>query len=239
MLCSISSLISKEPFYYFIPPKSWDIVDPSNLKPMFKVAFVEHSKKTFKPSLNLGVQAVSVSLTDYLQGAKKQHLLNRQKKWCEIGYVNTSAGRAHISQIDEKAKIGDIRSMQCILVKEGYAYVITAVALREDFVNYHNDFLKAFESFTISENTLTSLNSEELKANYDAKVKELLHDWTLFLAASKNKQSLEKSFEDKRFQRGFWKDFEKFLSKSFNDQGVFWQAMACKEVRNLLLKDNS
>lgn len=239
MLLFFPSLFCKEPFYYFIPPKNWDVVDPSKLKPMFKIAFVERSKKPFKPSLNLGVQKVNVSLTDYLEAAKKQHLLNRNKKWNELGYVKTSAGDAHISQIDEKNQVGDIRSMQCILVKEGLAYVITAVALREDFTNYHNDFLKAFESFTICTDTLSSLNSEELKKNYDAKVKELLHNWTLFLAASKSPQPLEKSFEDKRFKRAFWTDFEKYLSKSFKDQGVFWQVMASKEVKHLLLEEQS
>ena len=239
ILSLFSCLFCKEPFYYFIPPKNWDVVDPAKLKPMFKIAFVEHSSKSFKPSLNLGIQKVDVSLTEYLEAAKKQHLLNRKKKWHELGYVKTPAGDAHISQIDEKAKFGDVRSMQCILVKEGLAYVITAVALREDFIDYHNDFLKAFESFTICSDTVSSLNSQELKNSYDVKVKELLHNWTLFLAAGKTKQPLEKSFEDKRFQRSFWSDFEKFLSKSFKDQGVFWQVMASKEVKVLLLKDQS
>lgn len=239
ILILFSSLFSKEPFYYFIPPKNWDVVDPSKLKPMFKIAFVEHSNKTFKPSLNLGIQKIDVSLTTYLEGAKKQHLLNRNKKWSELGYVKTTAGDAHISQIDEKNTIGDIRSMQCILVKEGLAFVITAVALREDFINYHNDFLKAFESFTICPDTISSLTSEELKTTYNIKVKELLHNWSLFLATSKTKDSPEKTFEDKRFQRGFWSDFEKYLSKSFKDQGIFWQVMASKEVKHLLTENRS
>jgi hypothetical protein len=231
-------LISKEPFYYFIPPERWDVVDPSKLRPMIKIAFVEHSMKPFKPSLNLGIQKTSTSLAEYLQEAKKQHLLNRNKKWNELGYVNTQAGQAHLSQIDEKMQVGDIRSMQCILVKEGYAYVITAVSLREDFSNYHNEFLKAFESFTICDDMLSSIHSEVLKATYHAKVEKLLKEWSIFLASNKPKP-LEDSFTDKRFQRGFWRDFEKFLSKSFKDQGLVWQVMASKEVRKLLLENPS
>lgn len=235
----LSPLIAKEPFYYFTPPKNWDVVDPSKLKPMFKIAFVEHSKKTFKPSLNLGVQKVSISIFEYLEAAKKQHSVNRKKKWSELGYVNTGAGSAHISQIDEKAEVGDIRSMQCILLHEGFAYVLTAVALREDFLDYHNDFLKAFESFTICKDSLSSITSQELKESYQVKIKELLHEWELFLTASKTKHNLQQTFEDKRFQKGLWRDFEKFLSKHFQEQGMFWQAMASKEMMHLLLETKS
>lgn len=234
-LLLFSPLTSEEPFYYFVPPKTWDVVDPSKLTSMFKIAFVERSNKTFKPSLNLGIQKTKVSLAEYVEAAKKQHLTNRNKKWSELGLVKTKAGMAHLSQIDEKTQMGDIRSMQCILLHKEHIYVMTAVALREDFLHYHNEFLEAFESFSIHPDTLHSLTQDELKTRYDTKVKELLHEWTLFLAAANHPKEPQKAFDDKRFQRGLWKDFEKFLSKNFKDQGVFWQVMATKEVRDHLL----
>lgn len=235
-LLLFSLAFSEEPFYYFVPPKTWDVVDPSKLTPMFKIAFVEHSTKAFKPSLNLGIQKVNVSLSQYIEAAKKQHLTNRNKKWSELGMVKTRAGDAHISQIDEKAQFGEIRSMQCILLQSGYVYVITAVALREDFLTYHNEFLQAFESFSIYPSTRFSFTSEELKNRYESKVQELKHQWALFLANNYTSKEPKKAFEDKRFQRGPWKDFEKFLSKNFKNQGLFWQVMASKEVRNSLLE---
>lgn len=238
ILCALlllSSLNSEEPFYYFIPPKTWDVVDPSKLTHMFKIAFVEHSAKTFKPSLNLGVQKVNVSAEEYIEAAKKQHLVNRNKKWSELGIVHTKAGSAHLSQIDEKANFGDVRSMQCILLKQGYVYVLTAVALRDDFLNYYHEFLNAFESFSIYQDTVHSLSSQELKNCYNMKVQKLLDQWTLFLASTKTPQEPKKAFNDRRFQKGLWKDFERFLSKNFKDEGVFWQVMAAKEVRSHLV----
>lgn len=231
-----SLLSANEPFYYFIPPAKWDIVDPTKLKPMIKIAFVEKSGKNFKPSLNLGIQPAKVSLSEYVAAAKKQHLALRSKKWTELGVVHTKAGLAHLSQIDEKSQVGDIRSMQCIIVQEGLAYVLTAVALKEDFPNYHNDFIQAFESFSIHTTTASSLGSLELRERYSAKVESLLKEWSLFLASFKLTETPSKAFEDKRFRRGLWKDFEKFLSKDFKDKGLAWQVMASKEVKDLLLE---
>lgn len=233
---AFSLLSASEPFYYFIPPASWEIVDPTKLKPMIKIAFVEKSGKTFKPSLNLGIQAANVSLSEYVAAAKKQHLAIRSKKWSELGIVHTKAGLGHLSQIDEKTQVGEIRSMQCMIVQEGLAYVITAVARKEDFLQYHNDFIKVFESFSIHTSTASSLSSLELKERYNARVQGLLKDWALFLASFKLTETPSKAFEDQRFRRGLWKDFEKFLSKDFKDKGLAWQVMASREVKDLLLK---
>jgi len=183
--------------------------------------------------LNLGIEQVEVSLSDYVAAAKKRHLATRTKKWSEIGIVKTQAGPAHVSQIDEKNQVGDIRCLQCILVQNGLAYILTGVALKEDFLDYYNDFIKTFESFSIHTSTLSSLGSEELKTLYDTKLQSLLKEWSLFLTSAH--LTPYKAFEDKRFRRGLWKDFERFLSKTFKNQGVAWQVMASHEAKNLLL----
>jgi hypothetical protein len=228
-----SSFIScSEPFYYFTPPSEWKVIDPEKTSKAIKIAFVANSKKAFKPSLNLGIEKVSVSLEDYIVAVKKHHTSNRKNRWHEVGLLKTHAGNAHLSQIDTKAECGDIRSMQSIIVKDGYAYIITAVALRDDFLQYHNDFIKAFESFSISEDSLSSLSSSALKASYMKKTKDLLKSFHELLASNTTPQ---KAFESSLFKKKHWKAYEKYLSQTFKDQGVFWQVMASKEAKNNLI----
>ncbi|MBM3191110.1 MAG: hypothetical protein FJZ63_00455 [Chlamydiae bacterium] len=229
------ALAADEGFYYFIPPKSWKVVHPEKLPSTIKIAFVANSKKAFKPSLNLGIEKVSVTLPEYIAAVKKQLSSDRKNRWHEVGFLPTKAGKAHISQIDVKAECGDIRSMQAILIQNGTAYVMTAVALREDFLTYHNDFIHAFESFTLCPNALHSLASDALKALYQDKITHLLQDFHKTLA--EKKLSPEKAFSHTAFQKGPWKVFEKAISKAFKDQGLVWQVMASKEVKERLIKD--
>lgn len=242
LLCAAFHLFTlfgycNEPFYYFIPPKKWKVVDPEKLSKSTKIAFIANSKKAFKPSLNLGIEKVSISLQDYIEAVKKQHTANRKHRWHEVGFLQTKAGTAHISQIDIKAECGDIRSMQSILIQNGYAYVITAVAMRDDFLEYHNDFIKAFESFAIYEDALHSLSSEELKIYYQKKISTLLQGFNKILAS--HPDSPEKAFESLSFQKNNWKDFEKSLSQTFKDQGFMWQLMASKEAKSQLVKNKN
>jgi hypothetical protein len=149
-----------------------------------------------------------------------------------VGFLKTHAGLAHLSQIDTKAECGDIRSMQSIIIQDGYAYVITAVTLRDDFLQYHNEFIKAFESFSISQDALSSLTSSSLKLQYSEKTANLLKS---FHKLACTHDSTQKTFESPLFKKRHWKAFEKYLSQSFKDQGVFWQVMASKELKNNLI----
>ncbi|MEI8300099.1 MAG: hypothetical protein WCG10_00615 [Chlamydiota bacterium] len=232
VIALFSSASCSEPFYYFIPPSNWKVIAPEKLSRSIKIAFVASSKKAFKPSLNLGVEKVDVSLDEYIIAVKKQHTSNRKNRWHEVGFLNTLAGKAHLSQIDTKAEYGDIRSMQSILVQDGYAYVITAVTLRDDFLNYHNEFIKAFESFSISKDSLSSLSSSVLKSCYTKKTEELLQSFHKLLASNNTAQE---AFESSLFKKKHWKSFEKYLSQTFKDQGVFWQVMASKEIKTNLI----
>lgn len=235
LLLSLAPLFSKDPFYYFVPPQKWLVVDPAKLGKSVQIGFVANSKRPIKPSLNLATESASVSLSDYINAVKKQHTANKKNRWSEIGYIETKAGPAHLSQIDIKSECGNLRSLQCILIKNSTAYIMTAVAPKDEFLDYHNSFLKAFESFTVYTDINSSLSSKEEKESYHAELDKLKKEWNVFLSTRAKNIPAETLFLDKRFQKDAWKDFEKFLQNRFESKGLFWQVMAVKDARNELL----
>lgn len=227
-----------ESFYYFVPPSNWKVVSPDKLPPSVKIGFVANSQKTFKPSLNLALETTKAPLEDYVKAVKKKHLASRKNRWSELGYVETRSGKAHISQIDTKAECGDIRTMQCILKNEDNFYIITAMALREEFVNYHDVFLKAFETLSVTDSALSTIKDAFQKKTYQQEVAKVLSSWKAFLSQGKKETNLEKAFSNKAFQKKNWKAFEKTLSKVFKEEGTFWQIMAASEIKNSLISES-
>lgn len=222
-------------FYYFVPPKDWKVVDPSKIPDFVKIGFVASSSKTFKPSLNLVTESAKASIEEFVAAAKRHHLSSRKNRWSEIGYVQTKSGKAHVSQIDTKSECGDIRTMQCILKNGDLFYIITAVALRDEFVDYHNEFLQAFETFQVCKSATDTLPSNELKNSYLTQLNKLQNGWKSFLASQKIKSPTEVNFNNRRFKKKHWISFEKALAKTFEKQGLFWQVMAASEAKNALL----
>ena len=236
--CFFASCFSNEPFYYFIPPKDWKVVDPKKLPKIVQIGFLSPGPKPFKASLNLVLETANADLETYVKNVKKHHLISRKSRWSEIGYVDTQSGRAHVSQIDTKAECGDIRTMQCILKHASQFYILTAVALREEFIDYHNDFLEAFESLSIVSSIQDSLNhSHEIKA-FNQELTKLLQHFKTTHDSQKKGVSIEQTFNCRKFQKKYWKPFEKTLLSTFKSKGLFWQVMAAKEARKVLFSSS-
>lgn len=233
VILSLFSCLYSENFYYFIPPKNWKLVDPAKLSKTIDVAFVENSKKPFKPSINLGIEKVNISLDKYVLAARKQITANKSNHWKELGYIINKSGQAHLAQIDSKNSCGDIRSLQSIFVKEGTVFILTAVALKEDFEDYLNTFIEAFETFCIKDNALSSLSEAKARA-LERKINDVKNGWKDLKADPSKKGSNQSLFFDKTFQRKYWKPFEKYLLKSHKEMGLFWQIKTSTELKESL-----
>jgi hypothetical protein len=230
---SFFSCLYSENFYYFIPPKNWKLVDPTKLSKTIDVAFVENSKKPFKPSINLGIEKANIALDKYVLAAKKQITANKSNQWRELGYIVNKSGKAHLAQIDSKNSCGDIRSIQSIFVNQGSIFILTAVALKEDFEDYLNTFIAAFESFCIKENALCSLSQAKAEV-LEKKIVAIQNAWKNLKSDQSKKLSDETLFFDKTFQKKYWKPFEKYLLKSHKEMGLFWQIRTSKELKESL-----
>jgi hypothetical protein len=85
------------------------------------------------------------TVADYLKKIKE---INKAKglDWKSLGTLKTDAGTASLSQVDAKSEWGDVRRMHVILKKDDTIYILTGVALKDEYPKFYGDFFKAFRS---------------------------------------------------------------------------------------------
>lgn len=212
---------AKEPFYSFHPPKKWNLADPAALSPRVKVGFICNRKKSFTPSMNLAIEEVALPLKEYISKVKQIHLSDKKNRWRELGYLQTKSGKAHLSQIETKNSWGHVRLLQSILIKDGYAYILTGVALKDDFPEFHPEFLKSFRSLEIEKCVFCTLETQEKKEQLKAAISSLKETWAPSKDSLKGKP---------------WKTFEAFLTNTFEEKGVYWQIATMQQVQEELIQ---
>jgi hypothetical protein len=227
---------SDPPFYYFIPPKKWDVVASDKLPKGTVIAFIEKCHKPFKASINLGIEKTSMQLDRYVEVAKKKILADRSNSWTSLGYITQSSWKGHLAQIDSKNGCGDVRSLQCIIADSHYIYVLTGVALKEDHAKNAPIFIEIFESFSLQDSALNSLKNNELKKSF-AKQRQDIHEAFLTFSKSQPETTPSLLFDHKEFQKKHWLPFEQKLQKTHKNLGLFWQAQAAKELKKDLLSN--
>lgn len=129
----------------FTPPKGWRFAEASSLPPNVKVMVVGTPRREFPPSINLGMEKFEGTLKDYLQIVRRINE-EQQSDWKDLGTLRTDAGNASLSQLDTRTEWGNVRMMHAILVKDGYAYILTAAALRDEFSLYYTEFFSTMRS---------------------------------------------------------------------------------------------
>jgi hypothetical protein len=209
---------------YFVPPPQWEIADPSTLSPKVKIAFLKTSNKGFCPSINLAIEETDVSLSEYLKAVKTIHEQDRKNQWRALGKVRTAAGMAQLTEIDSTTEWGPVRILQLILIKDKYAYVVTAAALKEEMSNYYKEVQAAFRSLTISHDLLQNIPQQERR--------DMLKDQqTVLFAAASSEKSF---FEDPVFLEKNLIPFQKMVIDNFTDMGAFWQILVLRNVHDKL-----
>lgn len=142
---------SKVSIPIFTPPADWQLVDKKSvpLPPRVQMLTVGKGPSAFPPSMNLSSEPYQGTLKQYLQIVKR---MNEEKgdTWKDLGVINTKAGQASLSQVDNKSQWGDVRLMHLILLKNGTIYILTASALKSDFSLFYQDFFKAMRSFRMA-----------------------------------------------------------------------------------------
>jgi hypothetical protein len=191
-----------------------------------KIAFVKKGLKGFCPSLNLAVEEVNVSLTEYLKAIKAIHEQDRNNHWRSLGKVRTSAGLAQLTEIDTASECGAIRILQLILIHEGKSYVITAAALKEEFSTYYQEFQQAFRSLTLTSDLLSTVPQLERRELLQKMQRTLWNAWAETPDGT--------SFEEESFQAHHWQPFQKTIIENYEDMGAFWQVLMLKSTQEKL-----
>ena len=212
ILFSTSLLQAEETiFAFFTPPKEWKISAPSLFKDGVKIGFVHPKKQDFPPSITLSLEHIKdVPLKTYLKAVKKNYEKDLKIRYRELGFLTTSLGEAHLAQIEISKPWGEIRTLQTILIKDGYALIQTGVCKKEDLMDVHEDFLSTFRSLSSAENFLESLDSSPKRETLEQKIANL---------SEKN-----------------WLPFVNYITKTFEKEGPCWQFLALQTIKEGLLK---
>ncbi len=216
---TISTLLSsEEPFYYFKAPQDWKIAKDVSLSPKVKIGYIENEKKSFIASINLATEKTDVSIDEYLERVSMIHGSNPSTSWKSLGSIQTQSGKAHLTQIDNKSPIGDIRILQSILIDNGFAYILTGVCLKKDIGNHYQTFLDVFSSFFVHNDYLKSINEETKKTSLQ---KQILQMKASIQPASTKLITLDSSL---------MQSFTSFLRKEFSEKGNYWQSKVVTHV---------
>ena len=86
---SQNNTITKFPYFY--PPDGWEMIDPNLLSPKVLVGFVKKTKQGFLPSMNLAIEDVDISLSQYIKEVKKLYEVT-DSVWRDLGSFITSEG---------------------------------------------------------------------------------------------------------------------------------------------------
>lgn len=208
---------------FFIPPAGWDFTDPTTLSAHVKIAFLKKGKKELCPSINLAVEKTNVSLNEYLKAVKAIHEKNRKSQWRLLGKVRTAAGLAQLTEIDSSSEYGPLRILQLILIKQGYAYILTAAALKEEFSEYYRDFQSAFRSLTLTADLVSAIPQLDRRECLKKEQNTLLE-----------KHSVS---DEETFQKENWLPFQARIIDQFQDMGAYWQALILRSTRDTLQQD--
>ncbi|MBS4167495.1 hypothetical protein [Parachlamydia sp. AcF125] len=140
-----SEKISEVELVTFTPPSGWRVADSKELPKHVNVMVVGKGEREFPPSINLATEHYTKSLNDYLKRIKE---INQSLgiEWKNLGPIQTEAGEANLSQIEEKSQWGDLRMMHVVLIKDNTAYILTAASLKEEFPKFYKDFFASLKS---------------------------------------------------------------------------------------------
>jgi len=224
-------------FYFFVPPTKWLPVPSQHLKGKVEIGFLSPERKSFRPSINLAVDTYKTTIEKYVEAVKQAHLVDRTKSWRDLGTIETSAGPAHIAQIDYKAPWGEVRALQAFLGHNNTVYLFTGVTHKNDFGLHEKDMIDSIRSFTIATTLPATLKTDEERKRFLDTSKEIIHTWGKSFARHSSKKSDLDQFNTRKFQK-HWKVFEQKLLEQFPKMGLHWHARACKTVQDEILAYN-
>lgn len=181
---------------YFIPPKNFEAADPRSLSKEVLIGFVGKSC-SLKPSVNLASENTTASLREYINAIKESYKDDKKCFLRELGTIDTKSGKAFLIEISQTTSFADIRLMQAVLLKDNTAYVLTSCSSKEDFTKYQKEFLRCFNSLTVTSDLLDEIENKDEKL--------ILEKGLLELKKNKNLSAFEKLLSHHDNLGAYWK----------------------------------
>lgn len=212
-------------FSYITPPKGWEIANPKFLAKSVQIAFLKKSLSGFCPSINLAVEKSNLSLPEYLNVIRQIHESDKRNRWRQLGKVHTLSGIGQLTEIDTTTEFGPVRMLQLILVKQGYTYVVTAAALKEEIAQHYQEFQSAFRSLQVTSDLISTVPQMERRDSLKERSEQLISTWQNIL------QQGTATLLDPGFQKDHWTPFQNSIVQDFQDMGSHWQVLFLKNLQ--------
>ncbi|MBS4171338.1 hypothetical protein [Neochlamydia sp. AcF95] len=208
----------------FIPPKGWLTADQEALSAHIKYMVVGPKvQNEMPPTMNLLIEPYDGTLKDYLKSIKKINEAHGDS-WKDLGILKTKAGEASLSQVDMRSKWGGEKLMHAIIVRNKYAYVLTATAAKQEFARFYQEFYQALRSLQIYDNILDVVKDPVKKTHLENAFAKIQQTFDAALAkAQATPSSLsqanwkEQIFYHPDFQNHHWSPFKAMLKRNYNE----------------------
>lgn len=199
---------------YFTPPSGWSCADPKQLSPNVQVGFIGNSPSGFRPSINLALEKVQISLKDYVKAVKKIHLAQPNTTWRDLGRFKLSAGEGRLTEISTKSAWGDIKMLQALFIQDQTAYILTAAVSKKDYLQEQKILLQSLQSLSLSPTLYTNLQ-EDLKPLFE----------TFFQSLKDGPDASDPA----SWKKTKWSHLQSIVSQAGDQMGSHWQFLALKE----------
>ena len=202
----------------FTPPSEWERVLPKSDNPYIQAYFVGKGGAIFQPNLNLAIEMVDVPLKEYLKDVREIHELEMKVQWRDLGPFTFRAGKGRLTEITSPSSLGEIKTLQGILVQGGYAYILTGAAAKDEFSKFQIQFLSSIRSLTLTSDLFSMISDETLKSALLQTFDQYNH-----LSSSDERQKE-------------WDHLQKMISKDYSSLGSYWAQLMLKEGYQRIFK---
>ncbi|MDP1608492.1 MAG: hypothetical protein Q8L98_04155 [Chlamydiales bacterium] len=200
---------------YFLPPSGWACSLPKNMSPHVKIGFVAPETSEFRPSINLALEKVDVSLAEYLKAVKQIHLAQPNTHWRDLGKFKFMAGEGRLTEISSKPAWGEIKMLQAIFIQDKTAYILTAAVLKKDYIKQQKVLLEALQSLCLVPDLYQALPEEKQRQQFDQ------------LFSSIESSPAEEQSEDWKEKQ--WSHLQAIVNDECSAMGAHWQFLALQE----------
>ncbi len=189
------------------------MAQPKNPSPYIQIALLGKGSTEFRPSINLAIEEVDVSLKEYVKAAKELYNQDSTTTLRDLGAFDMKGGKGRLLELTNPSGWGEIKILQAILVKHEKAYILTAAVLKSEFATFQKNLLACLKSLDVAEDLWTPISDPKARSGF----KELF-------------ASLGKGEKEQQWQ--------KFQSQvlSIVELGAYWQFLALQEGRALCKK---
>jgi hypothetical protein len=204
---------------YFIPPNGWECIVAQKPDPCVQIAFVGKGETNFRPSLNLAIEEIDVSLKEYLKDVREIHETEMNVQWRDLGPFTFGSGKGRLTEITSSSAIGDVKMLQAILVQDGCAYILTGAVLKKEFLAMQKTLLSAIRSLTIVPDLFSAISNPSQRSRLTE----------LFCAFD------QKALPEERQTQ--WSRLQKVILDDFASMGAYWQILILKEGYQRIFSD--